>query len=57
MVYDPLPFVEQLSELSQVDEVLFHPGTVRYPGVVLDRIHKMAPGRLCPDAFGESRGA
>lgn len=41
MVYDPLPFVEQLSELSQVDEVLFHPGTVRYPGVVLDRIHKM----------------
>lgn len=41
MVSDPLPFVEQLSELGQVDEVLFHPGTVRYPGAVLQRIHRM----------------
>lgn len=41
MVCDPLPFVEALSGLEQVDEVLFHPGTVRYPGAVLDRIHRM----------------
>ena len=48
MVYDPLPFVEQLSELSQVEEVLFHPGTVRYPGVILDRIHRMGARPALP---------
>lgn len=41
MVAEPLHFVEELKGLEHVDEVLFHPGPVAYPGRVLNAIRAL----------------
>lgn len=41
MVAEPLHFVEELKGLGRVDEILFHPGSVAYPGRVLNAIRSL----------------
>ena len=46
--------MEELKGLGRVDEILFHPGPVAYPGRVLNAIRSLGGRRICTDADGTS---